>query len=710
MGINMKQVFVKKGRIITEEVAAPCPAPKMILVKTEYSCISAGTEMSSVKNSGESLPRIALKHPEYVKLGLQMLKEKGIKSTWDTVMGNYSLGAALGYSAAGVVISSYSDQFAEGDRVACMGAGYANHAGYICVPQNLAVRMPEGVSLAEASTAALGCIAMQGIRRAELQLGEIVVVCGMGILGQLTGRMAAAAGATVIVTDVDDRRIGIALKAGAGYGINPAKQDIIKAVDDITGGHGADKVILTAATDSDVLISQAFQVCRRRGTVVLVGVAGMNLKREDMYAKELELKIATSYGPGRYDSSYEEEGKDYPYGLVRFTEQRNLEAYLRLIKENKISIKDIIEEIYPVQEAGSAYEALKNSHHKPLIVLLKYSQDETVSQEEAESKGAPVNRQYRAPAGVIKVAICGAGGFAKGMHLPNLEKMKDKYSIYAIQSRTSANAHALARQYHASYATADYDEILRDPAVDMVMICTRHHLHADMSIKAMRAGKAVFVEKPAAINERELTEVIRAVRETGVPYTVGFNRRFSSYAREAKKHIRNRVNPLMISYRMNVGYLPREHWIQGEEGGGRIIGEACHILDLFAYFTESRPESVSIDKITPHNDKIMSGDNCVLTVKYQDGSVCTLYYTGLGNSGYGKEFCEIYTDGRIITIDDYKKITGYGIKVQDIRSSVSQKGQLEELESFYQAIKDGSKYTIGLDDIEGTSRLTFAAK
>lgn len=699
----MKQVLVKKGKILAENIAAPKVQKDWVLVKTSYSCISAGTEMSSVKSSGSSLFQMAKEHPEYVKMGLEMLANKGVKATWDTVMGNNSLGSALGYSASGIVVESGTKEFAKGDRVACMGAGYANHAGYIAVPKNLVVRIPEAVSMEDASTAALGCIAMQGVRRAEVQLGEYVVICGMGILGQLACRFAVLSGATVIVTDVDERRLQIAQSGGASYTINVKKDDVVKRVMDITGNHGADKVILTAATDSNELISQGFKMCRKRGTVVLVGVAGMNLKREDMYAKELEFKIATSYGPGRYDENYEAGGIDYPYGFVRFTEQRNLESYLRLLAEKRIELATIIEGIYPVEDAEKAYDDLKNADNKPLILLLKYNEGEIDNK-------VVVNREYKMPEGVIKVAICGVGGFAKGMHLPNLEKMKDKYSIYAIQTRTGTNAQAVAKQYGAKYATTDYDEILNDPNVDMVMICTRHNLHAEMTIKALKAGKAVFVEKPMALTVEETQQVMETIQETGMPYMVGFNRRFSKYAREVKNHIEKRQNPLMIYYRMNAGFLPKEHWTQGPEGGGRIIGEGCHIIDLFNYFTDSKAESVSINQITPHNDKVMGEDNCVITIKYEDGSVCTLLYTGQGNSGISKEYCEIYCDGTVITIDDYKEINGYGTKVQNLKSAVSEKGQKEELEEFYKFIKNGKKYPIELWQLEQTSQISYISE
>lgn len=700
----MKQILLKKGNIYTTDVARPMLEKDMVLVKTAYSCISAGTEMSGVETSGSSLIKLAIEHPEYVPMGINMLRERGIKDTWDTIQGKYELGSPMGYSASGIVVESETDDFTKGDRVACMGVGYANHAGYVVVPKNLVAKVPDNVSLEHASTAALGCIAMQGIRRADIKLGEYVVITGMGILGQLACRFAVANGANVIVTDIDKRRLEIAKKNGAEYTIN-ANDDVVKEVNNITGGHGADCVIITAATRSDALISQAFNMCRRKGRVVLVGVAGMNLKREDMYRKELDFMISTSYGPGRYDSDYEEKGKDYPYGYVRFTEKRNLESYLKLMSTNRIDISDIVEAIYPAEQADKAYASLKTSEDRPLAVLIEYDEEDISN----ENSGTLVENPngYKKPEGKLRVALCGVGGFAKGMHIPNLRRMSDKYEIYAVQSRTGSNAQSVAVANNAKYSTTDYQKILDDKDVDMVMICTRHNLHAEMAIQAMNAGKAVFVEKPMAVTEQEMNEVLATAQKTNVPFLVGFNRRFSKYAVEAKKIIKNRKNPLIVNYVMNAGYIPLDHWTQTEEGGGRIVGEGCHIFDLFNYFTDSRAESVSVNKITPNTDHVSSSDNCVITVKYEDGSICTLTYTGQGNKDYPKEVCQIFVDGLVIVIDDYQSLRGYGVKVNEVKSLTADKGQYEELLAFYDSITKGDGYPIPLWQMEQATRVSL---
>lgn len=699
----MKQILLKKGNIYTTDVARPMIEKDMVLVKTAFSCISAGTEMSGVENSGSSIIKLAIEHPEYIPMGLNMIKERGIKDTWDTIQGKYELGSPMGYSASGIVVESGTDLFQKGDKVACMGVGYANHAGYIVVPKNLVAKVPDGVSLEHASTAALGCIAMQGIRRAEIELGDNVVITGMGILGQLACRFAVAAGANVIVTDIDERRLEISRSNGAEYAFN-ASGNIVDEVNKITGGHGADKVIITAATRSNDLISQAFNMCRRKGRVVLVGVAGMNLKREDMYRKELDFVISTSYGPGRYDTYYEEKGNDYPYGYVRYTEKRNLESYLKLLGSNRIDISDIVEAVYPAEEADKAYAALKNPENRPLAILIQYDEDRT---DDVDGTVATNPNGYKKTEGKIKVALCGVGGFAKGMHIPNLKKMSDRYEIYAVQSRTGSNAQSVAVANNAKYSTTDYQKILDDSEVDMVMICTRHNLHAQMIVAAMKAGKAVFVEKPMALTEEETELVMKTAKETGVPFLVGFNRRFSKYAQEAKKAIANRKNPMIINYVMNAGYIPLDHWTQTEEGGGRIVGEGCHIFDLFNFFTDSRAESVSVNKITPNTDHVSASDNCVITVKYEDGSICTLTYTGQGNKECSKEVCQIIVDGSIIVIDDYKSIQGYGVKLNELKSVTSDKGQYEELLAFYEAMKNGDGYPIPLWQLEQATRISI---
>jgi len=681
----MKQVLIKKGKAYSEEVPAPMVNESTILVQVYYSCISTGTEIAEVKSSGESLLKKALKQPEKLKKVMNNVGKEGLSRTIKKVKSKLENSIQAGYSTSGVVIDVGSNikDIKVGDRVACAGAGIANHAEYIEVPRNLLVKVPDGVDFDLSSTVALGSIALQGVRRADVKLGEYVAVIGLGILGQITVQLLKANGCRVIGMDLDERRIQKALKLGLDKGVNSKDEDTVKMVSAFSNGFGVDAVIITAATSSKEPLSQAFQICRKKGRVVLVGVVGMEIDREDMYKKELEFLISTSYGPGRYDDNYELKGIDYPYAYVRWTEARNMEEYLKLIADKKINIKPLIEREYKIEEASVAYEKLKTAGKKPLIVLLKYKQDkEDQVLRKIELQHKPIKKDGR-----INIAVAGAGNFAKGIHLPNLMKLKELYNLYAIASRTGSNAKSTAQKFGAKYATTDYMEILGDRNIDAVIISTRHNLHSGMAIEALKAGKAVFLEKPMALNKEELDRLVETINETKKPFMVGFNRRFSKYAREVKKHILHRINPMVINYQMNAGYIPLDNWIYSEEGGGRIIGEACHIFNLFNYFTEAEVKSISVDRITPKTKHFSSQDNCVITLKYNDSSICTLTYTSLGNNQYPKEYCQIYFDGKILIIDDYKKQECFGVKALKLETRESEKGQYEELIEFAKYIK-----------------------
>jgi len=701
----MKQVLIKRGKAYSEEVPAPMVNENTVLVQVYYSCISIGTEIAGVKASGESLLKKALIQPEKVTKVMNNLIKEGLSRTIKKVQGKLEEWIQAGYSASGVVIDvgSKIKDIKVGDRVACTGAGIANHAEYIEVPRNLLVKVPDGVGFDLSSTVALGSIALQGVRRADVKLGEYVAVIGLGILGQITVQLLKANGCRVIGMDLDERRIQKALKLGLDKGINSKDEDIVKMVSAFSNGFGVDAVIITAATSSKEPLSQAFQICSKKGRVVLVGVVGMEIDREDMYKKELEFLISTSYGPGRYDDNYELKGIDYPYAYVRWTEARNMEEYLKLIADKKINIKPLIEKIYKVEEASVAYEKLKTAGEKPLIVLLKYKQEkENQVLRKIELQHEPIKKDGR-----INIAVVGAGNFAKAVHLPNLIRLKDYYNLYAIMSKTGSNAKSTAQKYGAKYATTDYMEILGDRNIDAVIISTRHNLHSGMAIEALKAGKAVFSEKPMALNKEELDKLVQTIDETRKPFMVGFNRRFSKYAREVKKHILYRINPIIINYQMNVGYIPLDHWVHTEEGGGRIIGEACHIFDLFNYFTDSEVKSISVDGITPKTRHFSSRDNSVITLKYNDGSICTLTYTALGNNQHPKEICHIYFDGKILIIDDYKKLECFGVKTLKLKTREPDKGQYEELIEFAKYLKSEIRSPIPLWQMIQATKISF---
>lgn len=701
----MKQVLIKKGRVYTEDVPAPTVSENTILVKVHYSCISVGTEITNVLSSGKSLFNRALRQPKKVAKVINNVKKEGIYRTIQKVQEKLDEAIQTGYSASGVVIETGSSikDIAIGDLVACAGAGIANHAEYIKVPRNLLVKIPGGVNSELASTVTLGAIAMQGVRRANVKLGEYVAVIGLGILGQITAQLLKANGCRVIGIDLDERRIKKALELGIDKGINSRNEDAVNISTVFSGGYGIDAAIITAATKSKEPLSRAFQMCRKKGRVVLVGVVGMEINRNDMYKKEIDFLISTSYGPGRYDKRYEQKGIDYPYSYVRWTENRNMEEYLKLIADKKINIQALIEKEYKIEEAPKAYEELKIAKDKPLIVLLKYDQEkEKQVARKIEVQSRPIKKE-----GQINIALIGAGSFAKGVHLPNLVKSKDIYNLYAILSKTGSNAMSTAQKFGAKYTTTDYKEMLEDKNIDAVIVTTRHNLHARMAIDALKAGKAVFLEKPMALNKEELDELVKTINETKKPFMIGFNRRFSKYALEVKKHISQRINPMIINYQMNAGYIPLDHWVYTKEGGGRIIGEACHIFDLFNYFTEAEVESISIDRITPKTEYFSAQDNAVITLKYKDGSVCSLTYTAFGNNQYPKELCQIYFDGKIIIINDYKKLEGYGVELPDIKSTESNKGHYEELTEFAKNVKGEIQPPIPLWQLIQATEISF---
>jgi len=698
----MKQVLIRRGQVVVEEVPAPMVNENEVLVQVHYSCISKGTEIAGLTTSGTPLYKKVLSKPQNIKKALEMLRSEGVSRTIARVKGKFAQGSPTGYSASGVVLECGKEikDLKPGNRVACAGAGISNHAEFIAVPRNLVIKVPDELTLDLASTVTLGSIAMQGVRRASPGLGEFVAVVGLGILGQLAVQMLKAAGCRVVGIDLDQRRIDIALSLGMDKGLNPERDKIVDEAIRFSNGFGVDSVVLTAATESSVPVNQAMEMCRRKGKVVIVGAVGLSLKRDEFYKKELDVLISTSYGPGRYDERYEHKGYDYPYAYVRWTENRNMQEYLRLLAEKKINIKPLIEKVYPVEQASTAYEELKTGESKPLIVLLEYNK-ESVPERKVVISTSEISGDK------LNVALVGAGGFARGTHLPNLRRLRETYNIYAIVSKTGSNAKAVSRQYGASYATTDFEQVLSDKNVDTVIITTRHNMHARMAIQAAKAGKSVFVEKPMALNRKELAELVQVLEKTKVPFVVGFNRRFSPYAQRIKEIVKDRSNPMIINYRMNAGFIPRDHWVHTEEGGGRNIGEACHIYDLFNFLTESEITNVSVSAIDVDKEQYGRNDNFIATIKYKDGSVCNLIYTALGASEVPKEQMEIYMDGKIIRMDDYRKLDFFGAKVKGLQTPTAQKGQYEELIEFARSIRSGDGYPIALWQLIQATEISF---
>lgn len=699
----MKQVFIRKGNAVVEEVPAPCVEPNMLLIRTYFSCISVGTEMSSVKNTSKPLWKRAIENPEEVKKALKMVRGQGVKKTRQVVEGRLGAGNAVGYSASGVMleVGHGVNGFKPGDRVACAGTGYAYHAEIIMVPPNLTVKVPEPLELSHASTVALGSIALQGVRRSGPTLGERFAVIGLGILGQLTTQLLINNGCSVMGMDIDSRRGEIALGLGMDRFISSNEEDAIEQVRRLTDGQGADGVIITASNPSNnKIVSQAFRMCRKKGRVVLVGDVGLELRRRDFYENEIDFLISTSYGPGRYDACYEETGLDYPFGYVRWTEKRNMEAYIHLVANEKIKVAPLIHKVLPVNQASAAYEMIKAGEEKPLIVLLSYPEPKEENKTSLVRVIPNSTVTKKIANGRVRLALIGAGGFAKGMHLPNIQAMSKLFKLKAVISRSGHNAKNTAVQYNAEYSGTDYQDVLKDLEVDAVLIATRHDLHASLVLEALEAGKHVFVEKPLALKQEDLEKISnffnqRSENENPILLT-GFNRRFSPYMKAAAEQVRNRTNPMIINYRMNAGHIPLDHWVHSEEGGGRNMGEACHIYDVFTYLTGAEVSQIKAFPITPATGYFSVRDNFIAVIKFKDGSVASLTYTALGSRNYPKELMEIYVDGKVICLSDYKKMEFYGTKRKPIKTRFFEKGQKEELVAFGNAVLNGGDWPIPL--------------
>lgn len=705
----MKQVLIKKGEAVVEDVPAPLPSKGNILVSVFYSCISVGTEIAGIRTTSLPLWKRALKQPENVKKVFESVSNIGIKKTKQLVQGHLNAGNVTGYSAAGIIIGLGDDikDLKVGDFVACAGAQHAHHAEIINVPRNLVVKIPDGLDHKDASSVTLGSIALQGIRRLKPTIGETFVVVGLGILGQLTVQMLKSNGCNVIGMDLDKSRCDIAIESGMDIAISQedeVKEDQIKR---LTDGFGADGVIITAATESNQLISSSFQMTRKKGRVVVVGDVGLGVKRQDIYAKELDLFISCSYGPGRYDSNYEEKGLDYPISYVRWTENRNMQAYLNLIKNKSINLSFLSPKIYKINNAKEAYQDLNKKGNRPLLSFLKYNKAKktngnTLVLGSNDSKNKNKSR--------IRLALVGAGGFAKGMHLPNIQSLSKDFELNAIVSRSGHNAMATARRYGAKIASTDFNEVIKSNDIDAVLISTRHSLHCEMAIDALKNGKHVLLEKPMALTQKELDiykKFFEKNKNKSPVFMVGFNRRFSKYAKEIYKGVYNRSNPVIINYTMNAGYIPLDHWVHGSDGGGRNIGEACHIYDLFNYLIGSEVESISANSISPKSKHFSKNDNFVATITYKDGSIANLTYTALGNKKFSKERMEVYCDGKVFFLEDYKTIQYFGYRGKKISSPFPEKGQKQELIEWAQSIKNNSSWPIPLWQQIQATKISF---
>ena len=708
----MKQVALRSGAVTVVDVPPPTCSDNEVLVANAYSAISVATELSAVMGSKHYSLWSALKDPMLIRKASDYIKKRGIKKTLSVAKEFREASKALGYSTAGIVIALGKNitDICVGDRAACAG-GKANHAGIVSVPRNLVAKIPEGVSFEEGAFTTLGAIAMHGVRRADIQFGESIVIFGVGLIGQLAVQIAKAAGCKVIAIDKSSNRVDLAVKLGADIGLIVGKHDLEKGVLRYTSGVGADGVVIYAATRSSELINQAMRMVRKKGKVVVVGSVGMNLERAPFYEREADFLISRSYGPGRYDPLYEEKGIDYPIDYVRWTENRNMQAFLDLLKEKKVDVNPLVSSVFPIEEAEKAYDLLIRGKKKPLGVLLKYDASKHFSKTgKVVLPEMVIEISPRAVKGKINVAVIGAGGFAKGVLLPLVSKFPD-YNLRTIVSATGIKTKQTALKYGAEYCTTDYKEVLEDENVDLVIITTRHNLHYLMIVDAAKAGKAIYVEKPMCLREEELDEIVKAVSEAKVPLVVGFNRRYAPLILKAKELLMRKHRPYLINYRVNAGFIPKTRWVQDPEvGGGRIIGECCHFFDLFNYLIMSDVEHVTVETVPVNNSTVVANDNVAVTMRWKDGSVSVLTYTALGHVGLPKERMEVFADGSSMVMDDFRDMWLYGFEERHIRLKKQDKGHYQELVELARFLKGEKSNIISFQECVKAMKITFGVQ
>lgn len=699
----MRQVLIKKGTVGIYEVNPPLVKKGFIKIKVLYSTISVGTEISAVKGTEKSIFNRAIENPSKILEMLEVVKSQGIKSAHNKVQSVSEKLSSLGYSVAGEVIEigENCNEFKIGDLVSAGGSGFAMHAEVIIVPKNLVVKIPKGLPLAEASTGTVGSIALHGVRRADLRVGEYAVVFGLGLIGLITLQILKASGVKVACVDIDNDRLNIAEELNADLIVNSAEEDPVNIIRNWTDSHGADAILFTASTAKDEPLSQSFRMCRRRGRVVLVGVSGMKINRSDIYRDEIDFMISTSYGPGRYDDKYELKGEDYPYAYVRWTENRNIQAYLNLLNERKINLDKLIPKIYSIDGVKLAYENVKNDPKSHILTILAFSPIESIP------TPITVNKTLKHFKNRITIGMIGTGSFAVNTLLPIIYKHTDKFYLKSVFNSTGEKALNAAIQFKANCVVTKKEDIFNDSEIDLVIISTRHNSHTLLALEALKNNKHVFLEKPLAINLEELEMIERFYKEDRSIekpiLTVGYNRRFSKCITEIKSVLTNRISPMMIHYRMNAGFVPYDSWIH--EDGGRIVGEACHIIDLMGYLTNSKITEYAVTAISPTKGRFAASDNRSISLIFNDGSVGVLDYFSCGNSNLPKEYMEIHFDNKSIIMNDYKELYGYGVKLKNMKSHLSNKGHETEFISLYEKLRKGV-WPIPLDSLIHTSHIS----
>ena len=691
----MRQIIqdLKSGKTILEEIPTPRIKEGHVLIQTRITLVSLGTEKMLVNFGKAGYIEKARQQPEKVKQVLNKIKTDGLTPTLETVFRKLNEPLPLGYCNSGVVIGVGKGvkEFKLGDRVASNG----NHAEVVNIPENLVAKIPENVSFEDASFTVVGAIGLQGIRLINPTFGETVVVTGLGLIGLISAQILKANGCNVIGIDFDKEKLELASCWGI-HTINAREVDVVKAIESFTNGQGVDAVLITASAQTDSIISESAQMCRKRGRVVLVGVVGLNINRSDFYDKEISFQVSCSYGPGRYDSNYEEKGLDYPIGFVRWTEKRNFEAVLQALSSKSIEVSSLITEKVNLEDYNQVYDNL--SKKGSIASILKYNSKE----EDILSSKVKITKNVLPPSNGV-IGIIGAGNFTSAMIVPTLNKLNA--NLKYIASSKGLSGTLLAKRYGISYSTSDYSNILSDSDIDAIIITTRHNQHAKQVLESLDSKKHVFVEKPLAINLEDLDNILYRKSEINKTVTVGFNRRFSPFSKAAKEALGSNPGPINVIATMNAGEIPFDHWTQDmDQGGGRIIGEACHYIDLISYFTSSKVKSILLaaNGINPSDNT----DNASILLRYENGSLGIINYFSNGSKSYPKERIEIFQSGKNIIIDNFKQVQFYGYSKKGFKKS-QDKGHFNQFRNWLDMINKGGEPIIPFDSIYNTSKASI---
>lgn len=698
----MKQLLqnLKNGEALVEDVPVPTPRYGQALVRNEASLVSAGTERMVVSFAEKNLLGKARSRPDLVRQVLDKARREGLLPTVQAAFNRLDQPMALGYSSAGVIVAlgEGMEGFQVGQRVACAGANYAVHAEYVSVPRNLLTPIPDGVSFEEAAFTTLGAIALHGLRLAEPQLGENVAVIGLGLLGLLTVQMAAAAGCHVLGIDLAADRVALAREFGVQAVL---REEAEAAASAFTRGRGFDSIVICADTKSNDPVELAALIARDRARVVATGAVGLNFPRKIYYEKELSFVNSRSYGPGRYDPVYEEAGVDYPIGYVRWTEGRNFEAVLDLMAQKKLRVKPLITHRFPIERAAEAYAVITGKKQEPFLgVLITYPGEETA--QPATVVRYPVTARADAD---VRLGVIGAGLFANATLLPVLKKVKGVQPVGIVSAGGLHAAHA-AKKFGFAWAGSSVDELLADSQINTVAVLTRHDEHADLAVRALQAGKHVMVEKPLALSEEQLQAVRAALKEAETVLTVGFNRRFAPLAQRLAAFLEGRSEPLYAHYRVNAGYIPLNHWVHDpDQGGGRIIGEACHFIDFITFLVGAPPVRVTAQAL-PDGGKYHQ-DNVTMSFTFPDGSLGVVDYLANGDKSLPKERVEVFCGGKVALLDDFRRLELVQNGRRRVFKGVQDKGWHNEWQAFVDAIHQG-KPPIPYEHLFGVTRATFA--